>query len=134
MKKLLVILMSLLVLLSVMPLCVAAEENTTEAATESVTEPVTEASTEASTDASTEASTEEETYRCTCPNCVVEEETTEVEGPKMTFGFFPQTLMTTLPIMGMGMLGIFLVILVIVLTTVLLNKLGNLGKKNEEES
>ena len=130
MKKLLVILMSLLVLLSVMPLCVAAEENTTEAATESVTEPVTEASTEASTD----ASTEEETYRCTCPNCVVEEETTEVEGPKMTFGFFPQTLMTTLPIMGMGMLGIFLVILVIVLTTVLLNKLGNLGKKNEEES
>ena len=126
MKKLLVILMSLLVLLSVMPLCVAAEENTTEAATESVTEPVTEAS--------TEASTEEETYRCTCPNCVVEEETTEVEGPKMTFGFFPQTLMTTLPIMGMGMLGIFLVILVIVLTTVLLNKLGNLGKKNEEES
>lgn len=134
MKKLLVILMSLLVLLSVMPLCVAAEENTTEAATESVTEPVTEASTEASTDASTEASTEEETYRCTCPNCVVEDETTEVEGPKMTFGFFPQTLMTTLPIMGMGMLGIFLVILVIVLTTVLLNKLGNLGKKNEEES
>lgn len=129
MKKLLVILMSLLVLLSVMPLCVAAEENTTEAVTESVTEPVTEASTEASTD----ASTEEETYRCTCPNCVVEEETTEVEGPKMTFGFFPQTLMTTLPIMGMGMLGIFLVILVIVLTTVLLNKLGNLGKKNEEE-
>ena len=133
MKKLLVILMSLLVLLSVMPLCVAAEENTTEAATESVTEPVTEASTEAATEASTEASTEEETYRCTCPNCVVEEETTEVEGPKMTFGFFPQTLMTTLPIMGMGMLGIFLVILVIVLTTVLLNKLGNLGKKNEEE-
>ena len=129
MKKLLVILMSLLVLLSVMPLCVAAEENTTEAATESITEPVTEASTEASTD----ASTEEETYRCTCPNCVVEDETTEVEGPKMTFGFFPQTLMTTLPIMGMGMLGIFLVILVIVLTTVLLNKLGSLGKKNEEE-
>ena len=122
MKKLLVILMSLLVLLSVMPLCVAAEENTTEAATESVTEPVT--------DASTDASTEEETYRCTCPNCVVEEETTEVEGPKMTFGFFPQTLMTTLPIMGMGMLGIFLVTLVIILTVLVLSKMG---KEKEEE-
>ena len=124
MKKLIAVLLTLLISVSVLSLCVAAD--TTEAVTEPVTEPTTEAP--------TVPSTEEETFHCTCPNCVPspEEETTAEEGPKTTFGFFPSTLLTTLPVMGMGMLGIFLVTLVIVLATVLLSKLGN-NKKNKEE-
>ena len=55
-----------------------------------------------------------------------EETETEYE---MNFGFYPDTLQTTLPIMGMGMLGIFLVTCIIVLTVVVLSKLG--GKKKE---
>ena len=118
MKKLIAVLLTLLISVSVLSLCVAAD--TTEAVTEPVTEPTTV------------PSTEEETFHCTCPNCVpsTEEETTAEEGPKTTFGFFPSTLLTTLPVMGMGMLGIFLVTLVIVLATVLLSKLGG---KNQEE-
>ena len=121
MKKLIAVLLTLLISVFVLSLCVAAD--TTEAVTEPVTEPTTEAP--------TVPSTEEETFHCTCPNCVpsTEEETTAEEGPKTTFGFFPSTLLTTLPVMGMGMLGIFLVTLVIVLATVLLSKLGN--KKEE---
>ena len=127
MKKLFLILISLLVLVSVCPLWIAAE-NGTEPNTEEMTDVVTEGI----TNASTELTTGNETFHCTCPNCVPEEET-EVVDTTITFGFFPQTLLTTLPLMGMGMLGIFLVILVIVLTTVLLNKLGNLNKDNRDE-
>jgi hypothetical protein len=43
---------------------------------------------------------------------------------KMSVGFYPETLLTTLPIMGMGMLGIFVVTCVIVLAVVILSKLG----------
>ena len=64
----------------------------------------------------------------------VSEETEPVGGeedaPKTQFGFFPETLAETLPIMGMGMLGIFLVTLVIILAVLVLSKLGN--KKEEE--
>jgi hypothetical protein len=49
---------------------------------------------------------------------------------KMSFGFYPETLLDTLPVMGMGMLGIFLVTCVIVLAVVVLSKLG--GKNKEE--
>jgi hypothetical protein len=48
----------------------------------------------------------------------------------MNIGFYPETLLTTLPVMGMGMLGIFLVTCVIVLAVVILSKLG---KDKEEE-
>ena len=48
----------------------------------------------------------------------------------MSFGFYPETLLDTLPVMGMGMLGIFLVTCVIVLAVVVLSKLG--GKNKEE--
>lgn len=48
------------------------------------------------------------------------------ESPKTNFGFYPATLTETLPIMGMGMLGIFLVIGVIVLVVLLL---GAISKK-----
>ena len=129
MKKLIAVLLTLLVTVSVLSLCVAADT------TEAVTAPVTEPTTEAPTAPSTAPTTEDDTFLCTCPNCVTEpeEETTGEEGPKTTFGFFPSTLLTTLPVMGMGMLGIFLVTLVIVLATVLLSKLGNIKKKKEEE-
>ena len=127
MKKLIVIFLSLLLLVLAQPLCVAAEENTTEAnVTETITDPVTDPAEE---EEITDPSTEEETFRCTCPNCV-EEETTAPERPKISFGFYPSTLLTTLPIMGMGMLGIFLVTLVIVIAVLILS---NIGKKSEDE-
>jgi hypothetical protein len=49
---------------------------------------------------------------------------------QMNLGFHPETLLDTLPVMGMGMLGIFLVTCVIVLAVVVLSKLGG---KNQEE-
>ena len=57
---------------------------------------------------------------------IAQETETEYE---MNFGFYPDTLQTTLPIMGMGMLGIFLVTCIIVLAVVVLSKLG---KKEEK--
>ncbi len=57
-------------------------------------------------------------------------ETETVAEHRTDFGFYPETLKTTLPIMGMGMLGIFLVIGVIALTVTILRKLPN---KNKEE-
>jgi preprotein translocase subunit SecG len=54
----------------------------------------------------------------------------EEDAPKTRFGFFPETLSETLPVMGMGMLGIFLVICVIVLAVIILSKIG---KKDEED-
>ena len=64
----------------------------------------------------------------------VSEETEPVGGeedaPKTQFGFFPETLAETLPIMGMGMLGIFLVTSVIILSVLILSKVG---KKDEED-
>lgn len=99
MKKLLVILLTLL-MIAALPLAVMADEPVTDVA-------------------------EEETFRCTCENCIPEETEEVVEdGPKTQFGFFPKTLAETLPVMGMGMLGIFLVIGVIVLAVLVLSKIG----------
>ena len=61
------------------------------------------------------------------------EEFTEPESetdPEIRFGFYPKTALVTLPIMGMGMLGIFLVTLVIILAVLVLSKIG---KEKEEE-
>jgi ABC-type Na+ efflux pump permease subunit len=61
------------------------------------------------------------------------EEVTEPESetdPEIRFGFYPETALVTLPIMGMGMLGIFLVTLVIILAVLVLSKIG---KEKEEE-
>ena len=104
MKKIIAIILTLLALLSLMTLYASAAEVTTE---------------------------EETTYLCTCPNCVTEEETTEEETTsiEIKFGFKPETLKETLPIMGMGMLGIFLVTSVIIIAVVLLSKIGS--KKEE---
>ena len=102
MKKLLVILLTLLMILA-LPVLALAEEAATEAAVE----------------------TDENGFEVGYP----ETEPLE-EGPKTTFGFFPATLVETLPIMGMGMLGIFLVTLVIILAVLVLSKLGG-GAKEE---
>ena len=67
------------------------------------------------------------------PEETTEEDQTETEaetGYQMNLGVYPETLLDTLPVMGMGMLGIFLVTCVIVLAVVVLSKLGG---KNQEE-
>ena len=115
MKKLFAVLLTLCLVMS-LPLFVMAEETTTSSETveETATAPETvEETTAAESESESEAETE-----------------TEAETAyKMTFGFYPETLLTTLPIMGMGMLGIFVVTCVIVLAVVILSKLG---KEKEE--
>ena len=101
MKKLLSILLTLLMVFA-LPLTAFAED----------AQPSDELSTE-------EAATEE----------AVEETVSDEDAPKTTFGFFPSTLSQTLPIMGMGMLGIFLVTSVIILAVLILSKVG---KKEED--
>ena len=101
MKKLLALLMTLLLVLA-LPLTVMAED-AGEAEDITIEE--------------TEVTTPEETNA------------PETEGAKTTFGFFPATLSETLPIMGMGMLGIFLVTCVIVLAVLVLSRIG---KPDEE--
>ncbi len=61
------------------------------------------------------------------------ESVSEIESdtaPQTSFSFRPETLSETLPIMGMGMLGIFLVIGTIALVVVILSKLP--AKKDED--
>jgi hypothetical protein len=111
MKKLLVILLTLLMVMA-LPVAAMAADTTAEATTEATTEAAVE--------------TDENGVEILSP----ETEILEEEGPKTTFGFFPATLAETLPIMGMGMLGIFLVTCVIILAVLVLSKLGN--KKEEE--
>ena len=100
MKKLFAVLLTLCLVMS-LPLFVMAEEATT--APETVEETAAESTeTEVGGADSSEVETEYE----------------------MHVGFYPETLLTTLPIMGMGMLGIFLVTCVIVLAVVILSKFG----------
>ena len=111
MKKLFAVVMTLLLVLS-LPVLAMAEETTTapETSADTTSEEVTAAP------EATEAPTEEVTE----PESETEAETAY----KMQFGFYPETLKETLPVMGMGMLGIFLVTCVIVLAVVVLSKLG----------
>lgn len=104
MKKLLTVLLTLLLVFS-LPVFAMAEEVTTSA--ETLVE-----------EATTVETVEEQT------------EIYEEEDAKTSFGFYPGTLLDTLPIMGMGMLGIFLVTCVIILAVLILSKVG--GKKDEE--
>ena len=108
MKKLFAVLLTLCLVFS-LPLFVMAEEATT--APETVEE----------------TTTAPETVEETAPVETTAPAETEY---KMSFGFYPETLLDTLPVMGMGMLGIFLVTCVIVLAVVELSKLGG---KNQEE-
>ena len=114
MKKLFAILMTLLLVFS-LPLFAMAEEATTV---------------ETSADTTVEETTTAEAAT-TAPETT--ENTTEPESetdPEIRFGFYPETALVTLPIMGMGMLGIFLVTLVIILAVLVLSKIG---KEKEEE-
>lgn len=111
MKKFFAVVMILLLVFS-LPVLAMAEEATTapETSAEEITaapetaEDVTEEAAEPGTDSETE--------------------------PEIKFGFYPETALVTLPIMGMGMLGIFLVTLVIILAVLVLSKIG---KEKEEE-
>ncbi len=109
MKKLFAILLTLLMVLS-LPLSIAADEVTTSHDV-------------ADTSADFAVETAEADGEETAP---VEE--TE-EAAKTQFGFYPESMKETLPAMGMGMLGIFLVTSVIILSVLVLSKLG---KKDEE--
>lgn len=65
-----------------------------------------------------------------------EEETTAVEAevttaPRGDVGFTPENLEWSLPIMGKGMLGIFIVTTIIVTVTVVLNKATGPRKNNQ---
>ncbi len=57
----------------------------------------------------------------------------EEDEVKTKFGFYPETLLTTLPIMGMGMLGIFIVTAVIILAVVILKKFGDTSKRSDKD-
>ena len=117
MKKLFAVVMTLLLVLS-LPVLAMAEETATapETSADTTTEEVT----------TVPEATEDPTEEVTEPESETEAETAY----KMQFGFYPETLLETLPVMGMGMLGIFLVTCVIVLAVVVLSKLG--GKDKEE--
>ena len=125
MKKLFAVLLTLCLVFS-LPLFVMAEEATT--APETVEETTTAPETSAET-AAEEVTAAPETAEDTAEEVTEPESETETEY-KMNFGFYPETLLDTLPVMGMGMLGIFLVTCVIVLAVLVLSKLG--GKDKEE--
>ena len=116
MKKLFAVLMTLLLVLS-LPVFAMAEETVTapETSSDTAVEEVTTAP----------EATEDSTEDVAEPESETEAETEY----KMNFGFFPETLKETLPVMGMGMLGIFLVTSVIILAVLILSKIG--GKKEE---
>ena len=76
------------------------------------------------------AMAEEATTTAVTSEVETEVETESETEYKMNVGFYPDTLVETLPVMGMGMLGIFLVTCVIILAVLILSKLGN--KKEEE--
>ena len=113
MKKLFAVLLTLCLVFS-LPLFVMAEETTTapETVEETTTAPETVEETAPTETDPAPAETEAETEY------------------QMNLGFHPETLLDTLPVMGMGMLGIFLVTCVIVLAVVILSKLGK-GKEED---
>ena len=126
MKKLFAILLTLIMIVALPVVAMADDADNTEGTSSVGGVDTTEVETTVTTSAT---DTEDETYRCTCENCVTEEETTAPATQTISFGFFPGTLSETLPIMGMGMLGIFLVTCVIILAVLILSKMG----KNDEE-
>ena len=125
MKKLFAVLLTLCLVFS-LPLFVMAEEATTapETVEETTTAPETVEETAPAETESAPAETE------SAPENESETETEAETEYQMNLGFYPETLLDTLPVMGMGMLGIFLVTCVIVLAVVIL---GKLGKEKEEE-
>ena len=118
MKKLFAILLTL-ALVFTLPPAVMAEETAADTAAEEVTTIADTAAEEVTTAAETaENAADAET------GAPAASETESESEHKMNFGFFPETLSETLPVMGMGMLGIFAVTCVIVLAVVVLSKIG----------
>ena len=105
MKKILVAIILVFTLLSCLPLAVCAESDA-----ETTAETVIDLTT-AEADEETAAETN--------------------GGPKTNFGFYPDSLKETLPVMGMGMLGIFVVIGTIVLVVLILRWMS--GRLDKEE-
>lgn len=133
MKKLFAVLLTLCLVFS-LPLFVMAEGATTapETVEETTTAPETvEETTTAPETVEETAPTETDPAPIETESAPETETETEAETEyQMNLGFYPETLLDTLPVMGMGMLGIFLVTCVIVLAVVVLSKLG--GKDKEE--
>lgn len=102
MKKLVIFLVMLALMLAPISCFAEAAAETTVAVTESATDETTAAETEAATDGETTS-----------------------EG----FMFEPGNFVSSLQYMGSGMLGIFVVIGLIVIVTIVLNKVMNRGKK-----
>ncbi len=92
----------------------------------------TEVSTTADTVVEAVVDTTAETVADTTAETTPDSETAADDAPKTNFGFYPSTLTETLPIMGMGMLGIFLVIGVIVLVVLALGAISKKVDKQDE--
>ena len=129
--KLSVLALAFLLMLTLFSFAVNAEEIT---ASETDTAPVTE--TVSDTEASdTEASDTEISESEISDTEVSESETTETnadDASAMNFDFMPEQFIINLKYMAAGMVGIFLVIGVIILTILLLGKLTAPKKKDEE--
>ena len=110
MKKLLVILLTLL-MIAVLPLSVLAEEAVTSHDPAETAQDISISAVGGADASDLEVKEDAE---------IADKE----DAPKTQFGFFPETLSETLPVMGMGMLGIFLVISVIILAVMILSKIG----------
>ena len=120
MKKLFAVLLTLCLALS-LPLFVLAEEPTTSETPEETTAAETVEETATATET---APVESDSTETESESTESETESEAETAYKMNIGFYPETLLNTLPVMGMGMLGIFLVTCVIVLAVVILSKLG----------
>ncbi len=124
-----------LLLLLCLPLGVAAEALDTVTDQTAVSEPAdtltadTTADTVADTDAATEAGDADLTVESADETSETSDETDETA--KTGFRFNPASLKETLPVMGMGMLGIFIVTVTIVLVVIILRRFG--GKSEEDE-
>ena len=97
-----------------------------------ITTAVTEQEIETTTAPVAEETIELTTEECTCHYCesLV---TTVPNSMEYHFDLTPEELITTAPIMGKGMLGIFLVMGIIILCVSLLNHFGSPDRKKKRE-
>ena len=118
--------LAILLTLSIGATDVTTADTTAETLVETVAETTdeTDAVTDASTDTAEEATSSEDTELST-------DSVDEPSADKFGFSFRPDTLKKTLPIMGMGMLGIFLVTGTIILVITLLNWISNTAEKRK---
>lgn len=98
-----------------------------------ITTAATEQELETTTAPVSEETIELTTEECTCHYCesLV---TTVPNSMEYEFDLTPQELKTTAPIMGKGMLGIFVVMGIIILCVTLLNHFGSPDRKAKKEA